>query len=680
MLLAVLCAFSVQAAERIAVPLTVPFSYLEARAASELGMDATGFVELSVDSCKRLELWNLAIETRDEALELTISMRAHAGVSLFDACRGPDPLDGQIVMQLSPASDDEGQAVLFQALNAEVRAPDGSSSLLTTPSRMLAESLLLPKLQAMRVDVGESLRAIDALIEQFLGSSRAGESPLAERGHLTEVAMRDTGMDVQLAFALRSPESEAISALGSANPYVDAAIVDSEESPLLSVPPETGVAALDDAELLQWQRVEDELDGFLTVVITHLGAQTDNRDLQLDLLSLLIDARASIAELLLADADIEEDIDAEAELDIDRERVTDIVADAGKDGEKAANAVAINESEADAMESAEATVADPLRSLFLDAWARLAAIAGQLPQTDTGEESGLRMASFLAAGDALKVVDALGPSFGIEVSRDGLRRLARLLMAGEAPVSFTPLPLAPDKALQQLFGFGASLPDAQPGDEELPVSWLRALSPVRMAFAQDQTPAQLLRQIFPRRATLDSYLGIVAQLIAESLELHYADSRLSEVHRELFEPLVRATAWKETCWRHYLPENDAVVVIRSSVGAIGMMQIVGRVWRSVFDLERLEADVDYNVGAGIHILEHYFLHYALRRGEHEQPGGMDNLVKATYAAYNGGPSKLSRYRREGVSKRAQAVDAQFFKQYLVMREQPWPRESRCYVR
>ena len=71
-----------------------------------------------------------------------------------------------------------------------------------------------------------------------------------------------------------------------------------------------------------------------------------------------------------------------------------------------------------------------------------------------------------------------------------------------------------------------------------------------------------------------------------------------------------------------------------------MMQINGRVWRKVYDLDRLVDEVDYNVNAGIEILTHYMVDYAIRRGEHEQPGGDDNLIKATYAAYNGGPRRL----------------------------------------
>jgi hypothetical protein len=326
---------------------------------------------------------------------------------------------------------------------------------------------------------------------------------------------------------------------------------------------------------------------------------------------------------------------------------------------------------------------DPLRRLFLDTWSTLGDILGRLPPGGPEDEDYLlRLSSFLAAGDALALVDDLGPAFGVELSRDGLLRLAEILMAGEGPAALTPLPLGEDEMLRSLFDFDTA---SATRSSTPPVSaWLHLFSPIRRAVADEPDPATLLREVFPRRDNLDIYLGLVARLIDETLAAHWSDSRIPLEQRELFEPLVRATAWKETCWRHYLPgeasDSSGLRVIRSGVGAVGMMQIVGRVWRSLFDLERLETDVAYNLAAGIDILDHYYVHYALRRGEDSYPGGRDNLVRATYAAYNGGPSKLSRYRRDDVAARARAVDEQFYRQYLVMRDAPWPQESRCYAR
>jgi hypothetical protein len=63
-------------------------------------------------------------------------------------------------------------------------------------------------------------------------------------------------------------------------------------------------------------------------------------------------------------------------------------------------------------------------------------------------------------------------------------------------------------------------------------------------------------------------------------------------------------------------------------------------------------------------LTRYFLDYALARGEAEKGGGPDALARAAYAAYNGGPGELGRYRQDGRSKRERRVDREFLDNYL----------------
>ncbi len=110
-----------------------------------------------------------------------------------------------------------------------------------------------------------------------------------------------------------------------------------------------------------------------------------------------------------------------------------------------------------------------------------------------------------------------------------------------------------------------------------------------------------------------------------------------------------------------------------------MMQINGRVWRKVYDLDRLVDEVDYNVNSGIDILTHYMIDYAIRRGEHEQPGGDDNLIKASYAAYNGGPGQLARYRSENTPARLRSIDNTFWSYYTSFSSGQLPDISSCYV-
>ena len=116
----------------------------------------------------------------------------------------------------------------------------------------------------------------------------------------------------------------------------------------------------------------------------------------------------------------------------------------------------------------------------------------------------------------------------------------------------------------------------------------------------------------------------------------------------------------------------------SPVGALGIMQINGRVWRGLYDLDRLTNDIGYNVNAGAEILEHYLVDYAIRRGEHRQPGGDENLIRATYAAYNGGPGQLARYRRQDTPAQLRSIDKLFWDHYQKLKTDGWPEVSTCY--
>lgn len=73
---------------------------------------------------------------------------------------------------------------------------------------------------------------------------------------------------------------------------------------------------------------------------------------------------------------------------------------------------------------------DPVRAFFLRSWERLApqlkTIAKQLPEAQE-----LRYMTFIAAADVLYELETIGRPFGLEISSNGLRRLARMLIAGQ---------------------------------------------------------------------------------------------------------------------------------------------------------------------------------------------------------------------------------------------------------
>jgi soluble lytic murein transglycosylase-like protein len=101
----------------------------------------------------------------------------------------------------------------------------------------------------------------------------------------------------------------------------------------------------------------------------------------------------------------------------------------------------------------------------------------------------------------------------------------------------------------------------------------------------------------------------------------------------------------------------------SPAGSVGLMQINGKVWRGIYDPAGLEGDIGYNGRAGAEILHHYLRDFAVARGEHLEPGGSDNLAQATYAAYNGGPGHLARYRKDKTSAHLQEIDREFWRKY-----------------
>jgi soluble lytic murein transglycosylase-like protein len=344
---------------------------------------------------------------------------------------------------------------------------------------------------------------------------------------------------------------------------------------------------------------------------------------------------------------------------------------------------------------------DRVRALFSSAWIRLAPALGDL----AGGDDGFRYLAFVAAGDALAALDAAGPGFGVEISSDGLRRLARTLApaATEDPLGWSE---DVDPALRETFGFDVPLPALPPPEadeaapEEAPPSEAPS-DPEPEAPAQDllesepDTVTSLLRwfssqlaallvtpafaapaalpppaphtsaldAVAPGRAELDAYLPKIAELLRDSASLAFAHGGLERERLELFRQLVLASAWQESCWRQYVERRGRIEPLRSGVGALGLMQVHPRVWRGFYAVDGLAWSIGYNARAGSEILLHYLRDYAIARGE-ELVGGPDALARASYAAYHGGPSHLRRYREaQPRSPALVAIDRAFYDKY-----------------
>ncbi len=301
---------------------------------------------------------------------------------------------------------------------------------------------------------------------------------------------------------------------------------------------------------------------------------------------------------------------------------------------------------------------DPVRHWFIDSWQRMGPVLRQISLENPGQEPML-LVSLLTATDALEALDRLGPSIGLDISANGLRRMGRMLIdqPGINPLLYDE---AVDPELRQLFQLPESLDTNQSSGFSFDF-W-----PIRSAWAG--TSHERLQLWVPRKSELPEYLPIIRDLLIDSANTSAETNKLDDSVKKLFQDLVLATAWQESCWRQYVIKNRKIVTLRSSTSDTGLMQINEPVWRGLYNTQKLRWDTAYNVRAGTEVLHRYLVKYSLKRGEHKHKGGLDNLARSAYSAYNGGPDQTSRYRNPKASSVHKKTDAAFWMKYQAVKQ------------
>lgn len=387
-----------------------------------------------------------------------------------------------------------------------------------------------------------------------------------------------------------------------------------DELPPVTPSPEPTLTA---EELEVWQSLFSPWDAFLTFIIKQAGSHATGSDLRTELFTVLLEGRYDLIE---------------------------------------------------ALAPTEPHDKDPVRELFLASWARLAPVMRQVGN-GLPPDAALRYLGFITATDALAALDQLGPDLNLEISSDGLRRLARIVAPNaDDPLAFN-FDVDPD--LRNLGGFGPPLeppppnPDVDTSSGIVP-EILRWLVPSAWA-AYDPAALTRLNRWVPTRDELDDYLPLVRDLLKETSAQALARSDLDPQFKPLYRNLIFATAWKESCWRQFIRVGAAIKPITSSVGAVGMMQVNQRVWRGLYDVQGLRGDIAYNAKAGAEIAMHYLVDYALKKNEHKT-GNLENAARATYCIYNGGPGAMKRYRNPKASREGKRIDEGFWEKYRAVRD------------
>jgi len=296
---------------------------------------------------------------------------------------------------------------------------------------------------------------------------------------------------------------------------------------------------------------------------------------------------------------------------------------------------------------------EAVRNWFIESWHKLNPVVREIAMQQQGQEQLLWM-STLTASDALYALNQLGSTIGLELSPEGLRRLARMVNAEQA-----------DELLQYSEEVDPQLQELLRGEintlEPDISSWQLNFS--FFANAHAAAPWESLKQWLPAKDKLNEYVPKVEKLLATAAERALQQQTLERSHRSLYNKLVLATAWQESCWRQYVVLNQRIEPLRSSSGDVGLMQVNEKVWRGFYDLQKLRWDINYNSSVGSEILLNYLVKYALKQGEHNRQGGASNLARASYSAYNGGPGQVSRYRSTKVEAGHKKIDSLFWEKY-----------------
>jgi hypothetical protein len=178
--------------------------------------------------------------------------------------------------------------------------------------------------------------------------------------------------------------------------------------------------------------------------------------------------------------------------------------------------------------------------------------------------------AFFTASDAVVALDRIGPQLGLEISRQGLNRLAHLL-ARQQPIILA-YRTEIDTDLRRVLGLNPELNSAEPvfKGEELELeppggqSSLESKHPmlgtlssllISTAWAQKSTRSDSLAEIrtwLTSRNNPDTYLKRIKSLLQNSAESVLDKRKTFKKYSKMFPEVVLATAWQESCMRQFL--------------------------------------------------------------------------------------------------------------------------------
>jgi hypothetical protein len=336
---------------------------------------------------------------------------------------------------------------------------------------------------------------------------------------------------------------------------------------------------------------------------------------------------------------------------------------------------------------------DLVRQQFIRTWQRLSQVLRK-HLVNQKSHSSFSYLAFFTASDALVALDMLGPSLGLEVSRDGLVRLARLLSKDLTDPTLT-YSYSVDVGLRKFLGLGPPLDDAGPTSnvqEPKPSkdlekgttlddrqSWLGDfLFPRAWAAEGHLNRRDQLRHWIPPAGNAVIYIERVRNVLEGAADNILATHLLAEEYHPFLRRLVLSTAWQESCWRQFTTQEGKLnYLVSYNQSSVGLMQINERVWRGIYRVESLRWNITYNAKAGCEILDLYLRTFALKEIKPESAADFDTIARVTYAMYNGGPGQLKEFSKRHNTNRLYKSDRLFWEKYTAAKEGKYDQLEHC---
>ncbi len=570
--------------------------------------------------CSFLQLSSPRVDSVGVRLHVLANGHARIGKKIGQSCVSAAEWKGTVDVLEEVRVDPGGPTLSFRVTDAKLHGdkPDGST--VSTLDRWIKQ-YFDPRLETVTVDLKPAMTELEELVPAVLPrEEKEVTESIIESFRVEGAEADDTGVVTHLRLEL--PDRPAPAATASA-PAAAGRGADDDDADGASPP----APALSADDLARWDAAWQRWDSFLTFVAKHVANDAHSRELRDALLGVLVDSRQDVLEILAP---------------------------------------------------SQGGGADPLRSLFTHTWDRLAPVLRTVSATMPGTDA-LRYASFISAGDALAAIDAMGPQIGFDITADGLRRLAHILtpQLAEDPLAYGE---EVDPELRQAFGFGRPLLNpAQPPAEDAATAAAPSEPTVKAPPTEAETIARLNRWL-PGRDELDDYLPMVRELLLRSADRAADSTELTPGLRDTFRTLVLATAWQESCWRQWSSDRGgSLQAVRSRAGAVGLMQVLERVWRGFYDLRALRTDIDYNVRAGTEILARYLTENSLPAASTARASSPDMLSRTTYAIYHGGPRRgTDRVENPRTPNRFRKIDNQFWSRYQAVKAGQVARVRECF--